>query len=107
MTLKSAVLALAAIGGVALASGEALAAMPNGIPQADKIASGPAADVDQVRWVCNPWGPLLLASELLRRLRLLRRPATLLRPAPVGLGPSPPPLAPLVNDKGAARPLFF
>ena len=56
MTLKFAVLGLAAIGGVALASGPALAAMPNGIPQADKIAGGPAAEVDQVRWVCNPWG---------------------------------------------------
>ncbi|WP_454649598.1 hypothetical protein [Bradyrhizobium liaoningense] len=56
MTLKSAVLGLAAVGGVALASGPALAAMPNGIPQADKIASGPSADTEQVRWVCNPWG---------------------------------------------------
>ncbi|MEZ0042410.1 hypothetical protein ABIA42_001289 [Bradyrhizobium sp. USDA 327] len=50
MTLKLAVLGLAAVGAVAFASGPALAAMPNGIPQADKIASGPAADVDQVRW---------------------------------------------------------
>lgn len=41
MKLKFAVLALAAMGGVSLASGPALAAMPNGIPQADKIASGP------------------------------------------------------------------
>jgi hypothetical protein len=56
MTFKLAVLGLAAIGGVALASGPALAAMPNGIPQANQIAEGPAADVDQVRWVCNPWG---------------------------------------------------
>ena len=55
MTLKLALLGLAAIGGVALASGPALAAMPNGIPQADQIAKGPA-NVDQVRWVCNPWG---------------------------------------------------
>ncbi|MCK1739115.1 hypothetical protein IVA79_35375 [Bradyrhizobium sp. 138] len=56
MKLKFAVLGLAALGGVALASGSAFAAMPNGIPQADRIASGLAADVDQVRWVCNPWG---------------------------------------------------
>ncbi len=41
MKLKFAVLGLAAIGGAALASGSALAAMPNGIPQADQIASGP------------------------------------------------------------------
>src|SRR6476620_4009357 len=56
MKLKFAVLGLAALGCAALASGQALAAMPNGIPQADRIASGPAAAVDQVRWVCNPWG---------------------------------------------------
>jgi hypothetical protein len=56
MTLKLAVLGLAALGGAALASGQALAAMPNGIPQADKVASGPAAHVDQVRMVCNAWG---------------------------------------------------
>lgn len=56
MKLGSAVLGLAAMGGVELASGAALAAMPNGIPLADRIASGPAADVEQVRWVCNPWG---------------------------------------------------
>ncbi|MHC2621175.1 hypothetical protein ACVIW2_003207 [Bradyrhizobium huanghuaihaiense] len=56
MKLKLAVLGLAAMGGMALASGPALAAMPNGIPQADRIAKGPAADVDQVRMVCNAWG---------------------------------------------------
>jgi hypothetical protein len=56
MKLKLAVLGLAALGSAALASGQALAAMPNGIPQADQIASGPAANVDQVRMVCNAWG---------------------------------------------------
>ncbi|MDN5004193.1 hypothetical protein ACFQZO_25455 [Bradyrhizobium sp. GCM10027634] len=56
MKLKLAVLALAALGSAALASGQALAAMPNGIPQADQVASGPAANVDQVRMVCNAWG---------------------------------------------------
>ena len=55
MRLKLAVFGLAALGSIALASGQALAAMPNGIPQAGKIA-GAGADVDQVRWVCNPWG---------------------------------------------------
>ena len=55
MTLRFAVLGLAAIGGVAMASGQALAAMPNGIPQAQQLAAGPA-HIDQVRWVCNPWG---------------------------------------------------
>ncbi|MHB0770617.1 hypothetical protein [Bradyrhizobium sp. 5.13L] len=56
MTLKFALLGLVAVGSVTLASGPALAAMPNGIPQADKIAKGPAAEVEQVRWVCNRWG---------------------------------------------------
>ena len=56
MKLKFAVLGLAAMGGAALVSGPALAAMPNGIPQADRIAGGPAAEVDQVRMVCNRWG---------------------------------------------------
>jgi len=56
MKLRFAVLGLAAMGGVALASGQAMAAMPNGIPQADRVASGPAAHVDQVRMVCNAWG---------------------------------------------------
>ncbi|MGY8708772.1 hypothetical protein RAD16_23795 [Bradyrhizobium sp. 18BD] len=56
MKLSFAVLGLATLGGAALASGSALAAMPNGIPQADKVAGGPAANVDQVRMVCNAWG---------------------------------------------------
>jgi hypothetical protein len=30
--------------------------MPNGIPQADQVAGGPVAHVDQVRMVCNAWG---------------------------------------------------
>jgi hypothetical protein len=38
-------LGLAAMSGIALASGQALAAMPNGLPQADQIARGPAANV--------------------------------------------------------------
>ena len=55
MKLSFAVLGLTAIGGVALASGSALAAMPNGIPQAGQIADA-NANIDHVRWVCNPWG---------------------------------------------------
>jgi hypothetical protein len=50
MKLKLAVVALAALGGVALSS-RAASAMPNGIPQADHISN-----IDQVRYVCNPWG---------------------------------------------------
>ena len=56
MKLRFAVLGLAALCGAALASGTASAAMPNGIPQADRVASGPAANIDQVRMVCNQWG---------------------------------------------------
>jgi len=56
MKLRFSVLGLAALGGAALASGTASAAMPNGIPQADRVVSGPAANIDQVRMVCNQWG---------------------------------------------------
>jgi hypothetical protein len=55
MKFKFAVIGLAALSGMALASGSALAAMPNGIPHADQIAKLDQ-NVDQVRWVCNPWG---------------------------------------------------
>ncbi len=54
MKLKFAAIGLAALSSAALASGSALA-MPNGVPQAGQIA-GQNAQVDQVRWVCNPWG---------------------------------------------------
>ncbi len=30
-------------------------AMPNGLPQAQQLSKG-NSDVEQVRWVCNPWG---------------------------------------------------
>ena len=56
MKLSSAVLGIAAIGGVALATAPAMAAMPNGLPHASDIAGGPSANVDQVRMVCNAWG---------------------------------------------------
>jgi hypothetical protein len=54
MRVKLAVIGLAALGSVALVSGSA-SAMPNGLPQAGQI-TGQTANVDQVRWVCNPWG---------------------------------------------------
>jgi hypothetical protein len=54
MKLKIAVIGLAALCGVALGAGSAVA-MPNGLPRADQIA-GQAANVEQVRWVCNAWG---------------------------------------------------
>lgn len=55
MKLKFAVLGLVAVGSVALAAGQAAAAMPNGIPQAASVA-GAAPGVEQVRWVCGRWG---------------------------------------------------
>jgi len=51
MKLRIAVVALAALGGVALSASSAFA-MPNGIPQASQIA-GQSANIEQVRWVCN------------------------------------------------------
>lgn len=54
MKLRIAVVALAALGGVALTAGSA-SAMPNGIPQAGQLAAQ-SANVQQVRWVCNRWG---------------------------------------------------
>jgi hypothetical protein len=52
--MRAVVISLAALGGLAFTSGAA-SAMPNGLPQAKDIASQPA-QVEQVRWVCNPWG---------------------------------------------------
>jgi hypothetical protein len=49
--LKSAVAGLAALGGVALASGTA-SAMPNGLP----AAAGLHSHVENVVMVCNAWG---------------------------------------------------
>src|SRR4051794_23520273 len=63
MKLKLAVVGLAALGGAALISGQALAAMPNGIPQADRIASGPAATVDQVRRTALPRAALARSAR--------------------------------------------
>ena len=54
MTVKALVVGLATLGGVALTTAGATA-MPNGIPQASQIV-GQTAQVEQVRWVCNPWG---------------------------------------------------
>ena len=54
MKLKIAVVALAALGGLAFTV-PASAAMPNGLPQATKIVSQ-SSNVEQARWVCNPWG---------------------------------------------------
>ena len=51
MKLRSALIGLMAVGGVALSAGTASAAMPNGLPTSNQVSN-----VDQVRWVCNPYG---------------------------------------------------
>jgi hypothetical protein len=50
MKLKFALVAMTALGGVALSTGTA-SAMPNGIAHAKQVSN-----IDQVRYVCNPWG---------------------------------------------------
>jgi hypothetical protein len=50
MKAKFAIVGIAALCGAALGCGPA-SAMPNGLPHADQVTN-----VDQVRWVCNPWG---------------------------------------------------
>ena len=37
--------------GVSALAPTAASAMPNGLPHPERLSS-----VDQVRWVCNPWG---------------------------------------------------
>jgi hypothetical protein len=52
MKLRTILVSLVALGGVAALAPGAASAMPNGLPHVDGLAS-PAV---QVRWVCNPWG---------------------------------------------------
>jgi hypothetical protein len=54
MKIRTAVAALAVLGGVTLAAGSA-SAMPNGIPQSAQIVDH-STNVEQVRWICNGWG---------------------------------------------------
>ncbi|WP_322513959.1 hypothetical protein SR870_12910 [Rhodopseudomonas palustris] len=56
MTLKLAIAAAAALGAVALAPGVASAAMPNGLPNQANAVGSQSANIDQVRYVCDPWG---------------------------------------------------
>jgi hypothetical protein len=51
MKLKRIVIGLAALAGVSALAPTAASAMPNGLPHPEHVSS-----VDQVRWVCNPWG---------------------------------------------------
>ena len=105
MKLKFAVLGLAALGCAALASGQALAAMPNGIPQADRIASGPAAEVDQVRWVCNPWGRCFWRPNYYGAYGYYGGPRRFYGPRPWGWAVTATGVA--GELRGAARPLFL
>jgi hypothetical protein len=51
MKLKRIVVGLAALAGASALAPTAASAMPNGLPHPEHVSS-----VDQVRWVCNPWG---------------------------------------------------
>jgi hypothetical protein len=53
MTVKMLAAGIVALGGVALSSGTACAAMPLGLSSAVKPAL--ASNVDHVRWVCGPF----------------------------------------------------
>jgi len=50
MKPKSALVGLFSLAAVGLAP-QLVSAMPNGLPHANQISN-----VEQVRWVCNPWG---------------------------------------------------
>ena len=51
MNFKTVVIGLAALAGVCVLAPGAASAMPNGLPHAEHLSN-----IDQVRWVCNPWG---------------------------------------------------
>ena len=50
MKPKSALVGLLSLAAVGLAA-QSASAIPNGLPHANQISN-----VEQVRWVCNPWG---------------------------------------------------
>jgi hypothetical protein len=54
MKIRTALVGLAALAAAALAA-PAARAMPNGLPNAQQLSNA-ASKVEQVRWVCNPWG---------------------------------------------------
>lgn len=51
MKLKRVVIGLIALAGICVLAPGAASAMPNGLPHAEHLSN-----IDQVRWVCNPWG---------------------------------------------------
>lgn len=54
MKLRTALVGLAALVATAIAAPAALA-MPNGLPSAHMLTKTDTG-IEQVRWVCNPWG---------------------------------------------------
>jgi hypothetical protein len=50
MKYKSALVGLLALGTIGLAP-QSASAIPNGLPHANDLSN-----IEQVRWVCNPWG---------------------------------------------------
>lgn len=56
MNIKLAIATTAVLTAAALSTGAASAAMPNGLPGTAAAASGQAAQVDHVRYICNEWG---------------------------------------------------
>lgn len=57
MKTRTALVGLAALVASAIATPAALA-MPNGLPNAQQLTKAEQTDsnIEQVRWVCNPWG---------------------------------------------------
>lgn len=51
MSFKTVVIGLTALAGICVLAPGAASAMPNGLPHAAHLSN-----IDQVRWVCNPWG---------------------------------------------------
>jgi hypothetical protein len=54
MKLKTALVGLAALVGSAAFTPVAIA-MPNGLPHAQQLSKSEST-IEQVRWICNPWG---------------------------------------------------
>ena len=51
MNLKTLVIGLTALAGICMLAPGAASAMPNGLPHPEQLSN-----IDQVRWVCSPWG---------------------------------------------------
>ncbi len=62
MKIKATLVGLIALAASAVAMPSAMA-MPNGLPQAQQLSNG-ETNIEQVRWVCNPWGRCWLRPNL-------------------------------------------